>query len=377
MAISQITDPTNIIGFSRIAQNRICFYLNSKQLADELLQKESKITIGNTILPIRPLNSRSVRIIISNVQLCIPNSLIEEELKKLNINTVSNLQHVRSGINIPGFTHWVSFRRQVYIHPNSEPLVPPSMQITHEGITYNIYLSTSKMTCAICSQEGHLAKYCKEAVAIHTQPDERVQTTQTVNTQAKSSPTTTIEKSNPSHSSLEVFTNLSTDVSNCSPSTSDHTSNRIFKRPSPPSTTSEEESNKPAIKKQAKTISPPESTTKNKITEKSSTKNKNDIATELLPAKEHIENNENKMKLSYDDLLKLLQEFYGQPGTELANIARKYTTDLATLSYNLNSFTHLIAARNLKTRIIKYAKILNPETVYDSDCSQSDSIKSA
>lgn len=35
-------------------------------------------------------------------------------------------------------------------------------QLYHEGISYNVYLSTSKMTCVICSEERHLAKHCKE-----------------------------------------------------------------------------------------------------------------------------------------------------------------------------------------------------------------------
>lgn len=37
LAMGKVVDPTQVIGFSRIAQKRFCYYLNSKILVNELL----------------------------------------------------------------------------------------------------------------------------------------------------------------------------------------------------------------------------------------------------------------------------------------------------------------------------------------------------
>ncbi|KAK2574834.1 hypothetical protein KPH14_012937, partial [Odynerus spinipes] len=65
------------------------------------------------------------------------------------------------GIDEPGFTHITSFRRQVFIDPDDIEKLPKEFTINYEETLYHIYVSTDKITCFVCKQDGHTAKYCK------------------------------------------------------------------------------------------------------------------------------------------------------------------------------------------------------------------------
>ena len=120
-----------------------------------------KVNIGQHFLEIRPLISRAKRIIISNACPIIPNGAILDELAKVNITPCSQITYIRAGINDPGFSHVLSFRRQMYINPEDFPRLSPSFSINTDGTDYFIYLSAEKMTCFLCNEEGHTAKHCK------------------------------------------------------------------------------------------------------------------------------------------------------------------------------------------------------------------------
>ena len=158
LAIGKITEPTNIKFVSRISHGRICLNLNNKESADKLINM--KVNIGQHFLEIRPLISRAKRVIISNACPIIPNGAILDELAKVNITPCSQITYIRAGINDPGFSHVLSFRRQMYINPDDLPRLPTSISINTDGTDYFIYLSAEKMTCFLC-KEGHTAKHCK------------------------------------------------------------------------------------------------------------------------------------------------------------------------------------------------------------------------
>ena len=88
-----------------------------------------------TEIGIRPLISKANRIIISNVQTCIPNAVIEDELKKINVNPVSYISQVRAGMNDPGFSHIQSFKDQELLeinnNNNNNSEVHVSQQVGH------------------------------------------------------------------------------------------------------------------------------------------------------------------------------------------------------------------------------------------------------
>lgn len=369
LALAAIVSPTDILGGSRIAQGRICFYLSSRKLVNELIDQDVKITIGSAKLPIRPLNSRNVRVVISNVQLCVPNLLIENELKKLNINIVSRLQSVKTAIDLPGFSHFVSFRRQVFIHPDLADRVPPSLQINHEGISYNIYLSTSKMTCAICSQEGHLAKYCREA----DQNNHDVSTANMKNDVNKSivQEETLTDQAVGFLPSSVVVTSAGRGSAKSHTTVVDVTGSdsiyepgftplpvKVNKRPAPASSISSEDTCRP-VTKSSKTenviCTTPNVSNDTKPAIFGETDNLSTYE-QLLPAKSLIDSNQDKYCLSYDRLALLLHELYGKTHTASLPIIKRYTKDFEGLCCLLKDVNEYEQSRNLHKRIDKYIK---------------------
>ncbi|KAK2574758.1 hypothetical protein KPH14_012961, partial [Odynerus spinipes] len=118
VAVGSLVHPSNIRYVSRISHGRVCIYLSTKELADKVTANKTTINIGPHILEIRPLISRSKRIILSNVCPIIPSNVIEEELSKLHIKPTSQITNIRAAINVPGYAHVLSFRRQMYVQPD-------------------------------------------------------------------------------------------------------------------------------------------------------------------------------------------------------------------------------------------------------------------
>ncbi|KAI4473072.1 hypothetical protein M0802_016337 [Mischocyttarus mexicanus] len=161
-AISKLIDPAHIRFISRIANNRICIYVATKEIADELIDKHKAILVNGKSLPIRPLISRNKRIIFSNVCPIIPHNVLEEKLKEWKIKPMSAMTFLRAGLTDQGFSHILSFRRQIFITPEDIEKLPESFQITYEDTTYWIYVSSDNISCFLCKKEGHIAKNCSE-----------------------------------------------------------------------------------------------------------------------------------------------------------------------------------------------------------------------
>ena len=66
-AIGDIVEPKNVLTTSRISNNRVCIYLSSKNLVNDLTDKYEFISIANQNVTIRPLRTRNKRVIFSNV----------------------------------------------------------------------------------------------------------------------------------------------------------------------------------------------------------------------------------------------------------------------------------------------------------------------
>lgn len=157
-ALVKLVDSTSIRFISRISNKRICIFLSNKILVQELSTK--KLKIRSFELEIRPLIMSHKRVIISNVCPIIPHETITGELERRGIIVTSSISFLRAGMSDPGFSHILSFRRQVYIKPEDAERLPESLQIEFEDTKYWIYLSTDPATCFICKQQGHIAKAC-------------------------------------------------------------------------------------------------------------------------------------------------------------------------------------------------------------------------
>ena len=145
---------------SRISNSRICIYLNRKTTAQDLVTNHRTITINNVHTTVRPLINPSQKIILSNVSPSIPHEYIEKFFTHNNVRMTSKLPFLRAGIHETGFTHIMSFRRQVFINPDDLQEIPQSFLINHDNTQYRIFASTDKLNCFICKQEGHVAIDC-------------------------------------------------------------------------------------------------------------------------------------------------------------------------------------------------------------------------
>ena len=70
--IGKLVTPASIRFVSRISGNRICMYLDSKQTVEDLTNKHTSIIINDNLLELRPLLTKSKRLILSNVCPVIP-----------------------------------------------------------------------------------------------------------------------------------------------------------------------------------------------------------------------------------------------------------------------------------------------------------------
>lgn len=159
-AISKLTGSTAIRFISKIANNRICVYLDSKNSVNKLLAIHNNIEIKNKILSIRPLIIPTQRIIISNVPPIVPHYIIEEIFKKNNIRLCSKISFLRAGLTDAEFSHILSFRRQIYVNVDDAKLIPESFMVSFEDTNYRLFATSDKLICFICKNDGHIAKNC-------------------------------------------------------------------------------------------------------------------------------------------------------------------------------------------------------------------------
>jgi len=161
VAIGKIISPKNIVFVSRISNNRFCIFLSSKQILDSLLEATQTITINEQIIQIRRLINPAKRIVISNVCPSIPNSVILDAFKNINVIPISEIAYLKAGINIEGYEHILSFRRQMFLNHEDIPKLPSSLLIYSNENQFRIFFTDDKITCFLCKSVGHTTSNCK------------------------------------------------------------------------------------------------------------------------------------------------------------------------------------------------------------------------
>jgi len=164
LAVGKIVSPKNITFISRISNNRFCIFLSSKQILDNLMQTTQSININEQTIPICRLLNPAKRYIISNVCPSIPNHAIVEALKNIDIVPISQINHLKAGINIEGYEHIMSFRRQMFIKHDDIPKLPNSLLITLNESQFRIFFTDDKITCFLCKTTGHTTNNCKNNI---------------------------------------------------------------------------------------------------------------------------------------------------------------------------------------------------------------------
>lgn len=77
ITVGKLTDPLNIRYVSRISNSRICIFMSTQNVVNELCLNHPTVNINNISLNLRPLVIQNKRIILSNVCPILPNSVIE------------------------------------------------------------------------------------------------------------------------------------------------------------------------------------------------------------------------------------------------------------------------------------------------------------
>ena len=336
-----MVNPKDILYVSRISGARICFYLSNKQLVDRLIENKATVKINNEDLEIKPLVSKAKRIIISNVQPCLPTSLIVEELNKLNISPISRITTMKAGMQSSVLSHLLSFRKQVYLAPEDVPKIPPHMRITYENVNYWIYFSSEKMICFECKEEGHLAKYCKNIEKTLTQNIPGSQVHETTHAVISESEPILEGNENKDHTATNAQAILTTPGG--------------FKRPycSSTSNSSNQEisENRDALRGKSTKVM------QAKKKAKETTGDTTDYVDQLEPARNHVESNIDKYPISYNKLREFLVNTRGK--SNVIETALMYTNDLKSLHVMLTDVYVHLNQRNIKSRITRIRNILH------------------
>jgi len=167
LEIGKLIAPKDILYVSRISNNSFCVFLSSKDILETLLEKTETISINEHTIPIRRLINPPKKAILSNVCPSIPNQVILNELKKVDAIPVSQINHIKAGINIEEFEHILSFRRQMFSKHEDINKFPGSLVINNNQTSFRIFFTDDKIICFLCKGVGHTTTSCKK----HTFPD--------------------------------------------------------------------------------------------------------------------------------------------------------------------------------------------------------------
>jgi len=76
----------------------------------------------------------------TNVCPSIPNQLILNSLKKINITPISPISHKKTGLNFEGYDHILSFRRMMYINQEESSNLSKSIVIDYNQTLFRTFL---------------------------------------------------------------------------------------------------------------------------------------------------------------------------------------------------------------------------------------------
>lgn len=350
--LSTVINASDIRFVSRIANNRICVFLSTKKIANYLTDNYQTFTINGIEVSVRPLLSKHVRVIISNVCPVIPHEVIKNALQQVNVQTSSNISFVRAGLPEPGMTHIMSFRRQFFVHPDEVHKLPQSLLIPYQETSYRLFFTTDNITCFKCKSEGHIASKC---------PINNISLTPVINRAVENNNDNLLAENPPSDQPCDnANDSVAMDYTNFPP---------INKRSFPSESSSTPEnlsSNDPNCKDQAPKH-PKKKKAKNANVEpgsqdSSTNKSMDDL---LLPTKTFIDSNQDQLPLSYTQFKSMLENSFGVP--DPIPIVKDYSTDFNAIISMLKETYSLLNERSIKgrfTRIIKKLKrhIPTPET---------------
>lgn len=374
--LENLIETSSILFLSKISGNRVCAFLSNKSLVEKTTNKTIKVK--DCSLTIRPLMEKNKRVVISNVCPVIPHEVLLEALIAKGIKLASQMRYIRAGLNKPGRSHILSFRRQIYIKEESVSLLPESLQINFDETSYWVYLTTDSTCCFICKQSGHIAKLCPKNndVSNHIPPsqqDSREEFQEIPGTpQAMYSPINLANlQENPNRNSNELKRPAppSTNSEASTISFSTH-QNELLQHTQNPESAALTPNNKefklprkPIQKKPKK-----EEIQQNNTTNPYETK----VNNTLSKAKQIFYDNPSDHSLSFQQFKEFIVRHQGRVNSE--ELAKEYTSDIENLITTINIVYAQIDDRSIKsklTRIVNKLKTkINGDSGTDSEYSQ-------
>lgn len=210
-AVGTIVGPRNVKHAARISANRICIFLTSKELVENLVTTHSVLKIKDQSTEVRRLVAPEQRVVISNIWPDIPNYLVENIFRQNNIKLLSPITHIKYN-DIEDEYYVCTFRRQVQISAEDARLLPVSAQIEHEKRKYHIFFSTD-VTCFSCKEKGHIAKKCPKKQQITTELQMQIPAVLTPSLQSSTQPRVpVVEAATSSHQNLSEITTPSQQI---------------------------------------------------------------------------------------------------------------------------------------------------------------------
>lgn len=363
-AVGELVEKGNILYSTRISNNRICLYLASKDLVNELTDKHKFLQIGEIQVNVRPLIIKQQRVIFSNVAPPIPNFVLEDILDNLNIKRGSQITTLKASIAKDGFSHVLSSRRQTYINPEDTSKLPDLLKINYEDVTYYIYPSTSSLKCFLCKMEGHIAKHCQtksDSSQNNNDPSSKNKTTSpaVINSQSHEVAGAPIDDGHPA--SNMQFQNANETPKNPAFELMPPPINN--KRP-PSSNISTLTENSTKLKRETKKPKKSQETVEKRPQD-------TEIAIILQPASKLIEENASSYSLDLKNIVNFLSESYGS--RKIPDLARSYTQHIMLLCGMLQDIYDNITDNNLKSRIRRIIKRLTYDSQLCSDDASSTS----
>lgn len=134
----------------KLSSGRFCKWFTKKELVDKIMNENRFINIDDQTIEIRRCKPGNTCDYIARV--CVNTPLNHRECPPVSI--------LRSNFERPEYRHIVGSRRQVYIPPDQQNLVPNSIKITHDETKYRIFLSMSEIMCDSCKEKGHTITHC-------------------------------------------------------------------------------------------------------------------------------------------------------------------------------------------------------------------------
>lgn len=173
-AIGAIVEPNNILYASRLSRDRICMYLKTKDLINDITKNYDFVTIEDHNLAIRPLVLRANKYYLNKVCPSIPSSLIHDKIESIGINITSMIQREKMNTEDNDYSHVLSFRRTFYGIPSKNVQIPESILLNYENENFRIFISSEIKRCSHCHKIGHLIDVCRQVETLNDQNDKTI-----------------------------------------------------------------------------------------------------------------------------------------------------------------------------------------------------------